>query len=201
MKKVDDNIKLLLNELEKRQHLFDAHIFIVSDHGMSNVNKSKVIILKNYINEDCLLTSQPSYSVYGLWPRTENCHNMLVANLTGIEHLHVYEKKNNNIPPQYNYHKNIRIAPILLETDLGWALVRSEDEHARMIIGEHGWNNSHEDMQSIFFAIGNNFNKTQSSSKRTTNNVEIYNLMCNILKVPAAPNNGTQYLIDLLIKK
>jgi len=93
MKKVDDIIKTLLNELEKRQHLFDPQILIVSDHGMSNVSKSKVIVLNKLINEKCLLNYQLSYSITSIWPLDGDCHNMLINNLTGIEHLKVYEKR------------------------------------------------------------------------------------------------------------
>jgi len=109
------------------------------------------------------------------------------------------KKEKNNIPPQYHYDKNIRISPILLETDMGWALIRSEDDISRMGIGEHGWNNTLEDMQSIFFAKGSMFNITHPTG--SIDNIEIYNLMCNILNVPPAPNNGTQLLSNILLKK
>jgi len=54
-------------------------------------------------------------------------------------------------------------------------------------------------MNAIFYAYGPNF-KTQSSSNAKLNNVDIYNMICKILKLKAANNDGDESRVNDFIK-
>ena len=64
--------------------------------------------------------------------------------------------------------------------------------------GNHGYDNQLPDMHPVFVAMGPSFKK--GYSKDTFHNVDIYPLLCHILGVDPAPNNGSlQSVIDLLV--
>ena len=65
--------------------------------------------------------------------------------------------------------------------------------------GEHGYNNSLPSMHPFFIAMGPNF-KT-GVSVETFNNVDIYPLMCHILRIPPAPNNGSMHIVKNFIRE
>jgi len=57
--------------------------------------------------------------------------------------------------------------------------------------GTHGYSNFDSDMQAIFFARGPVFDQDKGKIYDTFENVEIYDLICNLLKIKPSPNNGT----------
>ena len=65
--------------------------------------------------------------------------------------------------------------------------------------GNHGYNNSLPSMHPFFLAMGPAF-KT-GASVETFNNVDIYPLMCHILKLKPAPNNGSLDNVRALLRE
>lgn len=68
--------------------------------------------------------------------------------------------------------------------------------------GQHGYNNSLKSMHPIFLAMGPSFKK--GATVDTFNNVDVYPLLCKILGLKPAPNNGSlekvsHLLVDRLI--
>ena len=53
-------------------------------------------------------------------------------------------------------------------------------------------------MHPFFIAMGPNFKP--GASVETFNNVDIYPLMCRLLGIPAAPNNGSSHIVNKLIR-
>ena len=65
--------------------------------------------------------------------------------------------------------------------------------------GEHGYSNELPSMRPIFFARGPDFRKGVKST--SIHQVDIYPLLCLLLNIEAAPNNGSvqhiaQFLVD-----
>lgn len=66
-----------------------------------------------------------------------------------------------------------------------------------VLLGNHGWDNLNSEMQAMFVAQGPSFKK--STEIRPFHNIDLYNLMCAMVGVDPAPNNGTWVrLIGLL---
>jgi ectonucleotide pyrophosphatase/phosphodiesterase family protein 6 len=63
-------------------------------------------------------------------------------------------------------------------------------------IGMHGWDNLREEMSAIFFARGPSFKRKHQIPEMR--NLEIYNVLCHILGLTPAPNNGSTVLPDIL---
>lgn len=63
------------------------------------------------------------------------------------------------------------------------------DDSEWVLPGNHGWDNLNTEMQATFVAIGPSF-KTKTEV-RPFHNIDLYNLMCAMIGVNPAPNNGT----------
>lgn len=64
--------------------------------------------------------------------------------------------------------------------------------------GDHGYNNSLPDMHPFFMAMGPAFRVNHTVE--TFKNVDVYPLICNILGIEPAPNNGSMDIVQSLLK-
>lgn len=64
--------------------------------------------------------------------------------------------------------------------------------------GDHGYNNSLPDMHPFFMATGPAFRVNHTVE--TFKNVDVYPLICNILGIEPAPNNGSMDIVQSLLK-
>ncbi|XP_063403292.1 ectonucleotide pyrophosphatase/phosphodiesterase family member 5-like [Mytilus trossulus] len=187
---LDKTVGYLLNELDKKGILDDTDIIITSDHGMASTPQSKMINLDDYISplDYRIFSSDPIGSVLP-YPGKED---EMYQKLSNIPHLTVFKKA--DIPDDMHFKHNRRIQPLLLVTDEGYSL-----SHNKSKIGEgnHGYNNSFKDMHPFFIARGPSFKKGFSID--TFNNVDIYPLMCEILGINPAPNNGSLENVESLL--
>lgn len=83
-----------------------------------------------------------------------------------------------------NFLHNIGI-PLILTLCLTTAF----DNEEWVLLGNHGWDNLNSEMQAMFVAQGPSFKK--STTVRPFFNIDLYNLMCAMVNVDPAPNNGT----------
>lgn len=92
-----------------------------------------------------------------------------------------------DLPYRMHFSKSRRIPPIILDLNVGWRGIFGEERYSGN--GAHGWDNLYPEMQSIFLAYGPSF---KSNVKALPfENVQLYNLMCALLNVTPAINNGT----------
>lgn len=66
------------------------------------------------------------------------------------------------------------------------AVIGTED----FLPGNHGWDNLYSEMQALFVAQGPSFRR-DGAIVDPFHNIELYNLMCWLIGVDPAPNNGT----------
>lgn len=182
VKGLDAVLGYLLQKLEEKSILDSTDIIITSDHGMSLTPESQVINLDDYISvqDYRIFSDNPIGSILPNPGKQDEIYNKL----SNIPHLKVYKKA--DIPDEFHYKNNRRIQPLLLVTDDGYSLShnKSTAEH-----GNHGYNNSFSNMHPFFIARGPSFKKGFKID--TFNNVDIYPLMCEILGIKPAPNNGS----------
>nr|XP_039259773.1 ectonucleotide pyrophosphatase/phosphodiesterase family member 5-like [Styela clava] len=193
-----DNITgYILDQIEEHGLSNLLNIIITSDHGMTGMNRSRFITLDDHI--DTHQTKHLINYIVGtsVWPKSgENITEELYKNLSSIdpEHVQVWMKK--DIPPEYHYANNRRIAPILMSANEGWGIKENwNDTH--YLLGRHGFNNSKMDMHPFFVATGPVFKKGFISEP--FENVNIYSLMCHILGINPAPNNGSLDAVKQLL--
>mmetsp|Transcript_5252 Transcript_5252/g.7757 ORF Transcript_5252/g.7757 Transcript_5252/m.7757 type:complete len:461 (+) Transcript_5252:38-1420(+) len=205
---VDKAIGLLMNWLKTELVDEFIDIIITSDHGMTATN-DKVYYVKDYIpaayhsrlrieNAGPLMDiSLINYSRDRAEDRTimETIKESIEsANLEGVYIMEKYV----SIPEKYHYEKNRRIAPLLLRMKLGYTMLKNRGDWVGK--GNHGYDNTEEDMQAIFLARGPSF-ILEGKEMKNFPNVNIYPLLAHLLKVNPAPNNGTIEVFKDILKK
>ena len=113
--------------------------------------------------------------------------------LKNIPHANCWRKK--DIPARLHYNHGRRIAPIVCSSDEGWFMTSRERYETQKksddfdkTRGAHGYDNRYQSMMATFIAHGEAFKKGYVAEP--FENVEIYNLMCKILNLKPAKNDG-----------
>ncbi|KAJ1659455.1 hypothetical protein IWQ61_001479 [Dispira simplex] len=227
-KEANDTLELLENAaqqlwdgLAERNLLDIVNVIYVSDHGMEEVTPDKVIMLDDLVNLDKfkLINGFPHADLVPKDPsETETIFQELKAQEDG-QPWKVYRRE--DIPAQYQYSHNDRIAPIIAIIEHGWTFFTKErfikahplTYYEGKSLGCHGYDNNEVSMRSIFLAYGPDFQPNSRSiwAKRSPNsewltshstdqddvihppfqNTEVYNLLCRLLDLEGVPNNGT----------
>jgi len=163
---------------------------------MTSISSNKTIYLSDYIPSSNY-TTIPSVTwdafifIYPKKQQEENVYNAL----KNVQNMTVYKKE--DIPEEYHYKRNRRIPPILVVADLGWSIALNRSIKVENG-GNHGYSNKYNDMHPFFIARGPAFKKRYISEP--FKNVDIYPLMCHILGIDPAPNNGSLARVsDILV--
>lgn len=129
----------------------------------------------------------------------------VIANLTckkTEQHFKPYLKQ--HLPKRLHYANNRRIEEIHLLVERKWHIARKSPEGGKRhpgkcgFAGDHGYDNKINSMQTIFFGYGPMFKfKTKVP---VFENIELYNVMCDLLGLNPAPNNGTHGSLNHLLK-
>uniref|UniRef100_A0A6Q2XVI9 SMB domain-containing protein n=1 Tax=Esox lucius TaxID=8010 RepID=A0A6Q2XVI9_ESOLU len=107
------------------------------------------------------------------------------------------------IPGSLEIQNNKRIEDIHLLVERKWHVMRKPIEGGKRhpgkcISGDHGYDNKINSMQTIFLGYGPTFKfKTKVP---VFENIELYNVMCDLLGLKPAPNNGTHGSLNHLLK-
>ncbi|KAL8872226.1 MAG: hypothetical protein Q9174_002106 [Haloplaca sp. 1 TL-2023] len=146
-------------------------------------------------------------------------YDKLLAEAKQNDHFDVYTKE--TMPERYHFSNNDRIAPLWVIPKTGWAIVHKEDFDIKEAKskgqvyhpkGLHGYDHEHPLMRSIFIARGPAFphqpnsrlevfrksiDPTRSADRfadwlfLTSENIEVYNIVCDSIGIEPRPNNGT----------
>lgn len=177
---------------------------VVSDHGMSESDASRLIYYDDVLTKEELsliwrVEAQPTLgirihpsrneteSVEILYQAFKRLHKSLET-----PHFEVYKKE--DFPDRFHYRNNDRIAPLLVLPDPGWNLVtRKEfDPHYGNVYsprGVHGYDNLSPESRAIFVAQGPDFPKKKVIEPFW--NIELYDVMARILHLKPTENNNT----------
>lgn len=117
--------------------------------------------------------------------------------LKNVQNMDVYKKE--DIPESLNYKKNVRTGDLLLVAHLGYVIFLNSSESINWtnIKGTHGYYNNQSSMFPIFIGSGPRFKKDFIVD--SFRNVDIYPLMCLILNVEPAPNNGSLEIVKMML--
>ncbi|XP_071957017.1 ectonucleotide pyrophosphatase/phosphodiesterase family member 5-like [Antedon mediterranea] len=203
LKSLDDDIGYLVDQM-KRTGLYDTtNIIITSDHGMADVSIEQIIELDKLIDSS-LYNADNNNPIIGIWPKDEDEDKIYNILKSASDHMHVYKK--DEIPSDFHYQANRRIAPILLVAKEGWMIYQNFTavfptlEHRKDFnVGEHGFDNRLEVMHPMFIAHGPVFNQYQPDAD-PFHTVDIYPLICYILGIPESPNNGSLSRVSHILK-
>lgn len=188
LEEVDENVGYLFRRLEEAGISGVTDVIMVSDHGHINNELSKKVSLYDYIDPDdvdfIIADYGPIFQLQAVDGKEEEVYQALK---TAHPAMYVYKKE--EFPERLHYGNHPRNLPIIGFVDPGWHLhtVFNPDN---VLASDHGYDNQWMVMKSSFYAQGKTFKKGFLSEP--IESVDVYNLMCDILNLTPAPNNGTR---------
>lgn len=179
----------LENGLEERGLLATTDILIVSDHGMTSVSRDKVIYLDDFISMDQIAWTKPD-PVTLIWPKEGQLADVHRKLEKAHPRMTVHLKE--QIPPELHYSSHRLIPPLIAVADRGWMIrVRADETPLSAVAfpaGMHGYPSREKDMWGIFLARGPRIRPGLRPA--AFENVHVYALMCRLLGLEAARNDG-----------
>lgn len=133
----------------------NANIVIVSDHGMREISRKRVIILDDYFPQIEKLTIYGGGPILQIDTEISNLENKF----KNIPHLNIYQKS--NIPQRYHF-TNENTGDYLIVADPGWLVFTQEEFDKSTMLnikGMHGWDPLDKEMHGIFMASGPDIKK------------------------------------------
>lgn len=201
LKKLDDSVAYLLQKLKANKLLSNSNLIFISDHGMALSKSNHVIELNKYLSKDSyrMFGSSTTWNLFPNKNNEEEIYEILKNISTKLNNFKVYKK--NEIPEEYHYQNNRRIAPLLIVAEEGWTItdeIKDGSESKSENRGEHGYNNSLPSMRPLFMALGPYFQKNLTFKTEFVN-IDIFPLMCLLLglyPLQNFPSNGSLYRIS-----
>lgn len=202
----NDAIKLLdgiagklLHELDEIKMRDSVNVIFVSDHGMTDVSKDRVINIEKILagynckfrDESVLMTIEPQKD------QVKTIYEILKKNET---HYKVYLRE--EVPQYFHFNDNPLIPALVVIPDLGWNVLSNRGA-GRMsgdyFNGNHGYDNQQMDMHGIFLATGPSFK--QGYKTGTIWNIDVYPLLCKIFGImPRSNIDGNLERIEFILK-
>ena len=177
---VDRTIGNILNKLKTLTIYKKLNVILVSDHGMTEIDKTKKIVLSKYIDTKKIkMEGSGAYTL--LYSDENNEIEKSYLKLKQLSNIDVYKKE--NIPDKWRFKRHHRIKDILIVAKEGWTILRDNLEGSYYFYSKaaHGYDNDLQSMQAIFFAQGPAFKKDYTIS--SINNIDIYPLIAHILNI------------------
>jgi len=196
---IDEAIGKLIEGLKARK-LFEAvTLIVVSDHGMAAVAKERTVYLDDYLAESDSVRIVDWGIVVSLWPRPGTEDRVFRAVKGAHPRMSAFLK--DSIPSRWHYRSNRRVAPVVLVADEGWTISSRKDQRTwgrRSTGGNHGYDNQSSSMRAIFIAHGPQFKAGKVVGP--FENIQIYNLLCSLLQIVPAPNDGDMKVAKSIMK-
>ncbi|XP_063755101.1 ectonucleotide pyrophosphatase/phosphodiesterase family member 2-like isoform X1 [Eleginops maclovinus] len=205
LREIDSIIGQLMNGLKQMNLHRCVNVIVVGDHGMEEAHCDRTEFLSSYplnIDEIQLIPG----SVGRIRPRDPKSSTydpkVVVANLTckmPTQHFKPYLKQ--HLPKRLHYANNRRIEDVHLLMERKWHIAKKMPEKWRKrcgFFGDHGFDNKITSMRTIFMGHGPSF-KFQKKVP-VFENIELYNVLCDLLGLKPAPNNGTYGSLNEMLK-
>jgi predicted AlkP superfamily pyrophosphatase or phosphodiesterase len=186
--RVDSAVGALMAGIEERR-LDQVNLIVVSDHGMAELDSSRVIYLDDYIDlasveivdRGPFLSLIPRMGVQEVvYQRLRQAH----------PRLQIYRKS--EVPPAYHYREHPRIPPIIGVADEGWIVTTrssiASSGSQRLARGGHGYPPDVVTMRALFLAGGPAFGS--SVVVEPFQSIHVYALVAHVLGLDPGRNDG-----------
>ncbi|XP_072527210.1 ectonucleotide pyrophosphatase/phosphodiesterase family member 1-like isoform X2 [Salminus brasiliensis] len=201
---VDKVINLLMEGLKQRKLHNCVNLILLSDHGMEEASCKKIAYVSSYVDNtnDFIVIDGPAARIR---PK-QLPEDFFTFNYEGLvkklscrdpdQPMKPYLKE--HLPKRLHFANNVRIERAHLYMKPQWQAALSPYMFKHCTGGFHGSDNTFVNMQSIFIGYGPGMKfKTIVAPFE---NIEVYNLLCDLLGVSPAPNNGTHGSLNHLLK-
>lgn len=182
--RLDSLMGVLRSKLSALPYAKKINLIILSDHGMEAVSADKYINIKSLVPNRMIASISGGNPVYLINP-AEGKKDSVLYLLNTSRGLKAWNKE--KLPPRWHYGTNPRIPEIVVVADSSWS-IGTRPDGSSLRGGAHGYDNSNSDMFAIFYAAGPSFKKDYKFKE--LNNIDVYNLICRILNITPAKNDG-----------
>uniref|UniRef100_A0A674B240 Ectonucleotide pyrophosphatase/phosphodiesterase 2 n=1 Tax=Salmo trutta TaxID=8032 RepID=A0A674B240_SALTR len=207
LREIDNVIGQLMNGLKQMNLHRCVNIIVVGDHGMEEAHCDRTEFLSTYpVNVDEINLIPGSLGrIRARDPKSTTYDpKVVVANLTckmPTQHFKPYLKQ--HLPKRLHYANNRRIEAVHLLMERKWHVAWKVPENRRHpgrcgFFGDHGFDNKITSMRTIFLGYGPSF--MFQTKVAEFENIELYNVMCDLLGLVPAPNNGTHGSLNNMLK-
>ncbi|ONH67349.1 Ectonucleotide pyrophosphatase/phosphodiesterase 1 [Cyberlindnera fabianii] len=212
LKHVDEYIFNVTKGIADRNLTDIVNLVIVSDHGMSPTSNDRLVYLDDIVNITKIQYID-GWPLFGLRPypeySIEEVYGELQSTFEAGKGYNVYRRE--ELPEEWNFGrvpshslKYDRIAPIWVIPEIGYIITTHEEmlrkDNDYKPRGVHGYNNTEVLMRAIFLGTGPYFKERATDDApykvKPFHNVEVYNILCDMLNLTPAKNNGTSNLIS-----
>ncbi|TGZ73470.1 hypothetical protein CRM22_001492 [Opisthorchis felineus] len=201
---LNQDLEYLLDRIRRSSKLDRSlNLIVTSDHGMSDVDPRRVVVLDDFLDETMYTSPGPaSRVIWGLWPRGEFTVGHLIDKLI-YKHPKMIVYRKEELPARLFYSHSRRIAPVVVYADVGWMIVKSKQDAMSLgHRGEHGYDPESPDMAPFLLATGPGFNRfPPNHTIPSIRLVDIYPIMCHILGLDKpGPHNGSLSRVSYLLR-
>lgn len=211
LRRVDEFVQLVVDGIAQRNLDQIVNVVVVSDHGMAPTANNRLLFLEDVVNSK-LIEHIDGWPLFGLRPKQDvsidDVHTQIRAKLDSMgpattDNFHLYRVE--EFPPEWHFGGNIqdhrfnyRLAPLWLVPNVGYSITTrasfEQNNNDYSPKGVHGYNNTHLLMRAVFLGQGPYFQAKLANHKKVVPfaNVDVYNIVCDTLKIPPSPNNGSQ---------
>jgi len=126
----------------------------------------------------------------------------LVASIRARNPAHIQVYLREEVPERLHYRNNPRIPPVVIMADDHWNIESKAGWPMRAptyVLGSHGWDPETPNMGALFVASGPAFQP--GVVLEAFDNIHVYDLLCTLLGVRPAPNDGDNRLAPLALRK
>lgn len=200
VRNLDIEMGLLLDRLAGLAN--QVNLIVVSDHGMTSIDPSRVINITSALNNRTHYLTITEAGPLAVIHTAEGYKEHIFQQLDYFSPFMTVHKKE-DIPNRMFYKHGKYVGDILCVANLGYVIVhplRPEfmKENGTNLRGYNGYENTESDMRGIFYATGPHFKRNVQVDSLAI--VDIYQMMCDILGVSPNPNNGTSNRVTPLLR-
>ena len=190
---IDSVLCYFLREVRKSPVYDKINFIFTADHGMATLAPERYINLRTVLDSTEIVQAVPGTPLQ-LEPRAGH-EKSVYQNLKKLNHLTVFRRE--EIPAKYHYGSDTnRIMKLVVLPETGWIVdYRVGDSPKKG--GGHGFDPFDRDMHMVFYAAGPAFRKNYV--QKPFQNLNIYLLICHLLDVEPAPNDGDMKAIRKML--
>lgn len=187
--RVDHELGRLVDGVESLGLAARVHWIVVSDHGMAPLSADRLIQLDDYVDPATIqvVDTGPWLTVNPVGVTADAIFEALHG-----KHPHLRVFRSAELPAKYGLADHPRLPAIVALADEGWYVV-SRNRLARRAAdeawgGAHGFDPASQSMRGLLVAVGPRVR--EGLVVPPVENLHVYELMCALLCVTPAPNDG-----------
>jgi predicted AlkP superfamily pyrophosphatase or phosphodiesterase len=187
----------LLDALDVNGILETVNVIVMGDHGMTEASPDSLVFLDDLIDLDRVDVVHWT-PVLSLNPDVDYVGPARQA-LTNVDGLRIYDR--DSTPGEWHYRAHSRIPLLVGLADPGWTITSRSfyDRNGRQVNpGAHGYDPSLIDMHTTLLAMGPDIRR--GARLDSLSNLHVYELLCALLDVEPAPNEGDYEPVRALVR-